>query len=84
MTSHNLSIGAAEELAEWFLARMGQDQRGRLMAERPQLYAEIFPDVSREIIVRHVSDAMTMRCTTCHRSAHTRTSTSYHGHAWTG
>ncbi len=84
MPSHNLGIGAAEELAEWFLARMNQDQRGRLMAERPQLYAEVFPDVDRAIIVRHVADAVAIRCTTCHRSAHTPASTSYHGHAYTG
>jgi hypothetical protein len=79
----HMGIGAAEEIAEWCLARMDQETRGRLMAERPTLYAEIYPDVDASVIVAKVAGALGRRCSTCHRTAHTPESTSYHGHAYT-
>jgi hypothetical protein len=54
-TSPQLSIGDAEELATWFLHKMGTELRARLMAERPVLYARVYPSVNPDAIMRNVT-----------------------------
>lgn len=61
MHKHNLGIGDAETLADWFLYHMPQDQRGRLMAELPQVYGRVFPDVDADVIVSRVRAALNRR-----------------------
>lgn len=47
----NLGIRDAEVLAEWFLYHMGPEQRGKLMAEHPLIYARLFPSVPDTTII---------------------------------
>jgi hypothetical protein len=50
-----LSIHNAERVAEWFLYHGSDpDWRGRLMADLPLVYAEMFPGVDPEAIMRNV------------------------------
>jgi hypothetical protein len=62
---HQLSIADAEELACWFLPKMNQELRGRLMAERPQLYGRVFPGVRSRIILERVQSALEARPAPC-------------------
>jgi hypothetical protein len=39
----DISIADAEETALWFIKHMSMQQRRALMAERPLLYARLFP-----------------------------------------
>jgi hypothetical protein len=48
----------AEELAEWFIRCMTMEQRHKLMAERPVLYARAFPSVKPGEILTRVTDAV--------------------------
>ena len=54
----NESIRDMEEVAEWLLYHMSMEQRGALMAERPLLYARLFPGVSAEAILDVVSSGI--------------------------
>jgi hypothetical protein len=54
----NLPGGEVEQLAEWFLNLMDVEQRGRLMAELPQIYARMYPGVKAEIITARVTAAI--------------------------
>jgi len=60
-----LSIADAEELAKWFLYRTDQEMRGRLMAERPQLYGRVFPGVRSRFIMERVQSALEARPAPC-------------------
>jgi hypothetical protein len=56
-----LNWSELETVVGWFLYRMAQDQRGRLMAELPQLYGKMFPGVSSEAITDRVRAALDAR-----------------------
>jgi hypothetical protein len=58
MPQHNLSIGDAERLAEWFLHRMPVQQRLLLMADMPLVYARV-TDVNPATVAEVVADALT-------------------------
>jgi len=47
-----------DELAAWFLYHMTMQQRHRLIAERPVLYARAFPSVETETITEIVTNAI--------------------------
>lgn len=49
-----LGIGDTEKVLHWFLYHMPMEQRGELMAELPQQYAGLFPDVDPGIITAAV------------------------------
>lgn len=53
-----MSISDAEELALWFKHVMTADQRATLMAERPLLYARIFPEVNKAELLRMVRESL--------------------------
>lgn len=53
-----MGIGDAEELAIWFINHMTSEQRRKLMGERPVLYMRLYPDLSVNVIVEHVTDAI--------------------------
>jgi len=55
-----LSISDADCVARWFLYRAGPDERRLLMADMPQVYARMFPGVSRELITEQVSSMIGM------------------------
>jgi hypothetical protein len=50
-----LAIGDASELAEWFIYHMPMDLRRRLMAERPLLYARVFPGINPAVLLERVA-----------------------------
>jgi hypothetical protein len=54
-----LSISDADDLASFMMKYMNSEQRVRLMAERPALYARLFPQVSEETIISCVRAQMT-------------------------
>jgi hypothetical protein len=58
-TGDHVPFGAAEEAALWLREKLGPDLRGRMMTERPMLYAILFPGVDPEVIVTHVRDGLT-------------------------
>ncbi len=47
-----------EDVTAFFVRHMTMDQRERLMAERPLVYARLFPGASREVILRAVISSM--------------------------
>lgn len=54
----NLNDSDARALVGWFIYRMPQEQRHRLMAELPQLYCKLFPGVSTGVIESAVAAAL--------------------------
>lgn len=50
----NLTTKELQDLVRFFTYTMGMDQRGKLMAEMPLVYAKLYPDVDPEIIVQKV------------------------------
>lgn len=52
----NLGIHDTEDLAAWFLYHMPGEQRGRLIAERPKIYAKLCPTVTPERIAEIVRE----------------------------
>ena len=55
---HNLGIRDTEDLAEFLLYHLSAELRRKLMAERPVLYARIFPQVTPETLAFRVSEAI--------------------------
>lgn len=53
-----IGIREAEEMAEWLVYHMTMEQRRKLMAERPVLYAHWFPEASAIAITDRVRDAI--------------------------
>lgn len=53
-----LGIRDTEELAEWLLYHITMQQRRRLMAERPALYARMYPVVKTDVLAQLVSDGI--------------------------
>jgi hypothetical protein len=49
-----LGIGEAEDFTAWMLGKLTPELRRELMAERPQLYAALFPEVDQAIILAAV------------------------------
>jgi hypothetical protein len=49
----NLGIRDTEDLAEWFVYHLSMEQRAKLMAERPVIYARMYPH-TRDAVVEHV------------------------------
>jgi len=84
--ARNLGTAELEMLADWFLSRMPMQQRHDLMAELPQAYGRLYPDVSGSAIAKAVSGRLNERpcadnrCTACNRPELTSHST---GHAYT-
>lgn len=53
-----LGIGDAEIIARWFLYRVKPEQRRQLMADLPQVYSRMYPDVDQAIITAAVARGM--------------------------
>jgi hypothetical protein len=58
MRAELAGAGDAEELAEFFIRHMPMDLRRRLMAERPLLYARVFPAVKPAILLARVAHGL--------------------------
>jgi hypothetical protein len=54
----NLGFNETEDLARFLVHHMTMEQRGRLMAERPVIYARLFPTVTPETISFKVDAAI--------------------------
>lgn len=50
-----LSTHELETAVRWFTYHMPSEQRGRLMAEMPVLYAKLFPGVSPKAVLERVA-----------------------------
>jgi hypothetical protein len=46
-----LGIGEAEDFTAWMLGKLTPELRRELMADRPQLYRALFPEVAEETIL---------------------------------
>ena len=57
--THDLSWAELEQLVTWFAHRMGQEQRGELMAALPVTYARLYPSVAPEVLSARVQAAVT-------------------------
>jgi len=53
--THELGQNDLERLVEWFTYSMPMDQRHRLMAEMPVLYAKLFPGVRPSAVTAEVA-----------------------------
>jgi hypothetical protein len=56
----SVSFGDTQELAEWFLRRMSMPERYKLMAEKPLLYARLFPEVKAATILDKVAEELAL------------------------
>jgi hypothetical protein len=54
----NLGIHDTEELARFLLYHVSTETRRLLRQEMPVLYKRLYPDVSVELLVRDVTDAV--------------------------
>jgi hypothetical protein len=53
-SASNLSISDSADFAAFMLQLMTTDQRAKMMAERPALYARLFPGVDADVIISQV------------------------------
>jgi hypothetical protein len=49
-----LGIGEAEDFTAWMLGKLTPELRRELMADRPQLYAALYPEVDPAVILAAV------------------------------
>jgi hypothetical protein len=60
-TPANLRQSELERVVAWFTHHMDLDQRRRLMADLPQQYAKLYPDVDADVIADAVRYAIRER-----------------------